>query len=95
MKTRLQNVADFDEILSVHRASATLTQVGEGAQRLSYGHLLLNTLPFFSIVTPSSRLLAPVAPSMLPFVYLEGAADCRCCEPGEETVKKGGVSGNR
>ena len=52
-------------------------------------------LPLFAVPAPDSRLLAPMAPSMLPFVYLEGATDGRCREPGEEATKKGGVSGNR
>ena len=68
--------------------------IGEGAG-LPYSHLLLNTPPFFAVPAPDSRLLALAVPSMLPFVYLEGSADGHCLEPGEETMKKGGVSGNR
>ena len=74
--------------------SQLFSDIGEGA-RLPYGHLLLNTPPFCAVPARDSRLLAPVVPSILPFVYLEGAADGRCLEPREETTKKRGASGNR
>ena len=68
----------------VNQTSVHVSMVGEGA-RLPYGHLLLNTPPFFVVPAPDSRQPAPAAPSMLTFVYLEGAADGRCHKPREET----------